>query len=155
MRYCITLIAALLLVAVSAQAQLQMVVLDSITVNCSTDAQERVLWMDTTGVWMQPFSAGSGTTGLALWHEFEASASGTVEIKYTEQMSDLNGGGTADEYDDNDWNTLETAMAYDATTDPWAHHALTWDAAHGIRVYLDHSDATGTHTVYLIGHERK
>ena len=154
MRYCITLIAMLLLVAVSAQAQLQMVVLDSITVNCSTDAQERVLWMDTTGVWMEPFAAGSGTVGLSIWHEFKASASGTVEIKYTEQMSDLNGGGTADEYDDNDWNNLESARTYDTSTNTWFHHALSWDAAQGIRVYLDHSDATGTHTIYLVGQER-
>jgi len=148
------ILAALVLTWIPAAAQ-DMVVLDSLIFNCSTSAQEGVLWLEKGQNYLSEFPYSAGGGGWSLWHEFGSSASGTLELKYTEQLGDIDDDGDENEYDDNDWNTLEAARAYDTTTNIWFHHALTLDACMGVRVYVDHSDATGTHTVYLIGHERK
>lgn len=150
---CFSIILLIAIMAMTALAQ-DLVVLDQKTINCSTEVQETSLWFQPRVYTTGASAVAAGGEGWTLLHEFKASASGTVELKYTELYPDFNDNSTVDEYDDNDWTTLETARTYDTSTNLWFHHALTVDACYGVLVYTDHSDATGTHTIYLIGHQR-
>ena len=151
-KYLFGLIAILLLTSCAFSQDMK--VIDSYEATISETAQEFPLWFDTAPWNNDTFS---GYEGWSLLYEIEGTIIGTTEIKYTELYPDLNEDDTVNEFDDDDWNTLETVRAIRVSTgDTWFHHALSLDACMGVMVYLDHviTSGTGTHTVYLIARKK-